>query len=213
MDCIAALDYEHLENAAFLTGLARTISGLHHFQPLLIHGDSAYTERIMQTGVMRREATLRSIKGLNHRLVNLFADEGAPLIGLNGYQKKLITLNQNKLSVNRGFFNNLPSVPVLLSSLVWNEETRASEPLPLSRLASFLQKEWKMEAIYVFSSGEKYQIITPDKPKELKWRELSADFAKNNIPADFRKSEIPLRLISMHDFGSKNHLETSTFIH
>lgn len=92
MQCIAALDYSHLDNSPFLMRLAQTISGSTDFHPLIVHSHSAHTERIMQQGVMRKEAEVQCIKMLNHRLVGLFADEGVSALGIHAYQKKQLLL-------------------------------------------------------------------------------------------------------------------------
>src|SRR5699024_2135969 len=110
MQCIAALDYEHLDDGKFLLNLAQSLSTCDHFHPIIVHDNSANTERIMQQGVMRDEAEIQDIKTLNHRLVNLFADEGIAALGVHGYQKKAITFKNNQLSVNVDFFDRLPSV-------------------------------------------------------------------------------------------------------
>ncbi len=74
MDYIAVLDYEHLDNGMFLTAFAKALSQ-QKSRGIILHGDSEYTERLIQTGIMREEATIRAMKDLNHRLVALFADE------------------------------------------------------------------------------------------------------------------------------------------
>ena len=48
---------------------------------------SEYTDRLMQTGMMREDARKRAVMDLNRRLITLFADHGVSAIGLNGFQK------------------------------------------------------------------------------------------------------------------------------
>src|SRR5699024_622093 len=126
MSYIAAIDYEHLDDGLFLTGLAQSISKQKKTQQIILHADSAYTERIMQTGVMREDAKIRSQKDLNHRLIALFADEGIAAIGINGYQRKLIRLEDNELVLDKKQFKQLPRPSaIVLSCLVWDEQKAA----------------------------------------------------------------------------------------
>jgi hypothetical protein len=202
MRYIAALDYAHLDNGMFLTALAQSISRQGDVQPVIVHGESDYTERIIQTGVMREEAAIRSIKGLNHRLINLFADEGVSAVGINGYQRKLITQKENQLSLDTHFFKELPEGPVLLiSTLVWDEESGSPRPVSLSRMAAFLQDEFEAASIYTFTTADKDEIIISEKPDELTWDDLPEHFAKQNIPAAFQQFNRPMRLSTARDFG------------
>lgn len=62
---IAVLDHEHLENSIFLTSFAKSLAQLGDRKGIVIHGDSPYTDRLIQTGMMREDARLRAIKDLN----------------------------------------------------------------------------------------------------------------------------------------------------
>lgn len=209
MRYIAAIDHEHLDNGMFLTALARAISQQKNTQPVIIHGDSEYTNRIMQTGIMREEAKIRSIKGLNHRLINLFADEGVSAVGINGYQKKLITLDDDHLEIDSHFFGNLPEGPALLiSTLVWDRATASPRPITLPRLLSFLQKRLSNNAIYAFNKSEKDEIIISDKPHRMKWKNLDKEFINNHLPDEFEEFNRPLHLTTAREFANlqdKNH--------
>lgn len=202
MRYIAALDYAHLDNGMFLTALARSISQQGEVQPIVVHGDSEYTDRIMQTGVMRDEARIRSIKGLNHRLISLFADEGVSAVGINGYQRQLITRSGKELTIDTDFFKRLPQGPVLLvSTLVWDEQQQAPRPVPLARMVSFLRGALDAPSVYTFSRADKDEIIIDDKPDQLSWEGMQASFAGQHIPEEFQGFDEPLLLATARDFG------------
>ena len=112
---IAVLDYDHLDNGLFLKTFANAIAN-HKERGLILHSDSQYTDRIIQTGVMREDARIRAIKDLNNRLIALFADEGISAIGLNGYQRELISMAGDDITIDVEQLNKLPDQPVLLLS-------------------------------------------------------------------------------------------------
>lgn len=202
MRYIAALDYEHLDNGMFLTALARSIGRQQNVQPIVVHGDSAYTERIMQAGVMRDEATIRSIKGLNHRLVGLFADEGVSAVGINGHQRKLITTTGSRLSIDTAFFDKLPSGPVLLiSTLVWDARRQAPRPVPLPAMVSFLRAQLGAHPVFVFTKAGKDEIIIREQPDSMEWKSMKQEFAEKNLPEEFRNFDEPLYLTTARDFS------------
>ena len=90
---LALLDRDHLDQTFFLKSLAKELAGAQQagIRVVLLHGDSPYTDRIMQEGVMREEASSRAARDLNHRLVALLADAGVSAIGLVGRQRGLLT--------------------------------------------------------------------------------------------------------------------------
>ncbi|MFH5883447.1 hypothetical protein ACG2F4_03975 [Halalkalibaculum sp. DA3122] len=166
MKYILTLDYEHLDNGLFLTnvaqGLARFQNNRDDARLVVVHGESEYTERLIQTGIMREEATIRAIKDLNHRLVALFADQGVSAVGLNGYQRECITLEEGKLNINMDYIESLHHGPVLLlSNLVLNRKNNKPTPVPLNRYLEFLHMQFAPEELILFS---KYDHRSP--PKE-----------------------------------------------
>ncbi|MDZ7659678.1 hypothetical protein [Fodinibius sp.] len=217
MKYIAALDYDHLDNGVFLTSLARSLSqqqGNSDLRPIIIHSDSEYTERIIQTGVMRDEATMRSIKDLNNRLVALFADEGVSAIGLNPYQRNLIIQQNETLTLDHSFLDTLPSQSVLLlSTLVQNADENKIEPLSLPRLATFLYKELKADELFLFSKSDESEIFTNEKSENnLIWDVMEPEFRDHQIPDEFNNFNHPVRLATARDFNQLPNLEQTTAI-
>ena len=209
MQYIAVLDYEHLDNGVFLSSLASAISKQQDIRPVIIHGDSAYTERIMQTGVMREQAKVRSIKDLNHRLIALFADQGISAIGINGYQRKFISRTEDSLTLDQSFYNDLPNQSVLLiSTLVWDEKTSGPIAIPLERMASFLQSQLDTDSLFAFSRTDRSEILIEDMPEKLQWNSLPSGFAEEHLPEELRSFDNPLHLTTAREFHqpfSSNH--------
>lgn len=217
MQYIAALDYEHLDNGVFLTTLAQSLSQQQqndNLRSIIIHGDSKYTERIIQTGVMRDEATIRSVKDLNKRLVALFADQGVSTIGMNPCQRNFITLNNGQLSLDHSFLDSLPPHPVLLlSTLIQDLDEDETVVLELPRLLTFLNKELSVDNIFIFSKSDEAEIFTKTKtPGKLQWDNMDTSFLESQIPNDFIKLNLPIHLTSARDFNQVPNLEHSIFI-
>lgn len=214
MQYLAALDYQHLDNGVFLTAFARALSQQQHTRPIIIHGDSEYTERVIQTGVMRDEATVRSIKDLNHRLIALLADEGVSAIGINGYQRKLITLDDGSLKVDSSFIEQLPSASaLLLSTLVYDHQSGQPVPVMLPRLAERLREELKISELFVFSAADEDEIFTgAEKPAKMKWDQIDEKYLDKYIPEEFHSHTKPLRLTTARDFDRIPDLDKTSLI-
>jgi len=200
MNFLTVLDYEHLDNGMFLTTFAKTLSKKTS-RGIVIHGESEYTERIIQTGVMRDEATLRSIKDLNHRLVALFADEGVSTIALNGYQKSTVKHNNGNLIIDTGYLTNLPEQPmILLSSLAEDIETGKPVSVSLPLLAKSLQQAFEIPEITIFSKKENIEIFSENLPNNAIIPNESQSFVDTHIPKSFRNYEQPVNISTPSNF-------------
>lgn len=214
MEYIAVLDYEHLDNGLFLANLAKAVSRQKN-KGLIIHGDSAYTDRLIQTGMMREDAQIRAAKDLNHRLVALFADHGVSSIGLNGYQRSMISTNGNNIEIDKNLIKSLPSSPLLLfSNIVQKSASKVYTSISLPELGKSFQKVFNISELIVFSMKEQNEIIKSDIPAKVKWDNLNRDFKENYLPEVFHhKKELTLRLISANEFGNYPEICDSTLIH
>lgn len=195
-DFVAVLTYEHLDNGMFLTSFARSLAKKKK-RGIILHGDSEYTERIIQTGVMRQEATIRAIKDLNHRLVALLADEGVPAIALNGYQKSLVKTDNNYDDIlidAKQLFSFPGETMILLSNLAENTADKKTVPVPLNRLAQSFHKETGSPVI-LFSIKEDSGFINHDFPKVITPLQ-EPDFSAVHVPEIFRYHNKEITLTS-----------------
>jgi hypothetical protein len=203
MNYIAVLDYEHLDNAIFLTAFAKAVKAQEIRKGIIIHGESAYTDRLIQTGMMREDACIRSIKDLNRRLIALLADHGVPTIGLHGFQKELISRTENTLELNRKTFDELPQSPFLLLSNLISCGDEGTEALPLTKLASFLTHELDEHVPVLFSMDDQEEIMSEtNRPKHLIGNDLDDDFLKKYIPKEFHGYKESFVLSSSADFST-----------
>lgn len=206
MRYLAALDHDHLDNGVFLTSLARSLSQQQENDPqlrsMIVHTDSAYTDRIIQTGVMREEATIRSLKDLNKRLVALFADQGVSTIGINPYKRNFITLKEGELTLDHSFLKELPRQPVLLLSTLVQDLTH-NQPviIELPRLLRFLHKEVQPEELFIFSKSDEAEIFTiTHYPDNMRWDTMDRSFRETQIPDELEAFHYPVRLTTARDF-------------
>lgn len=196
MNYIAVLSYEQLDNGLFLTSFARTLAQKKK-RGIILHEASEYTERIIQTGVMREEATIRCMKELNHRLVALFADEGISTIALNGFQKKMIQMNQDNFEIDFSILDKLPLEPVLLlSALAFNEPDKRIEPISISDVAEEIRKNYSLPYIELFSINQNSEIIDENLPQIVTPSDSKIETLEQNIPSSFRNYDQEIRLHS-----------------
>lgn len=207
---IAVLDYEHMDNGLFLKTFANALSS-HKERGLIVHSDSTYTDRIMQTGVMREDARVRAIKDLNNRLVALFADEGISAIGLNGYQRELISILNNEIRVDVDQIERLPKQPVLLiSSLIYSAENKKPTSVSLSDFVQSLQNELQVSDTFLFTRSDNSELIKKEMPKSFNDIEDKEAFIDDYVPQEFRNLDISAKLISANDF--RNYPDLKNFM-
>lgn len=209
---LAILDYEHLDNGLFLKTFANAISRHSPDQRgLILHADSRYTDRIIQTGVMRDDARKRAIKDLNNRLIALFADEGVSAIGLNGYQRELISARNGTISVDVQQINKLPHQPaLLLSSLIHSYDSGQPQSAPLSDVAICLQNSLEIEHTFIFARSDDAEIIKKNFPETIEKVDDRASFIKENVPEEFHENRISAKLVPANDFRNFPDLKNFT---
>ncbi|MTI88094.1 MAG: hypothetical protein FH748_09010 [Balneolaceae bacterium] len=206
---IAVLDREHLENKIFMTAFAKSVANLSTHKGIIIHGDSEYTERLIQTGMMRKDARERAIKDLNRRLVGLLADQGVPTVGIHGYQKDLVVQKEASLHLDTNQLSNLPDVPcILISSLASNNNGSSYVSIPA--FASLFSESLEDFKLVLFSANEKAEIFISNNNSSLKWNELDQDAKETSIPEEFREFQKPAILATATDFSNWPNLKNMT---
>jgi hypothetical protein len=202
MDFIAVLEYEQLDNGLFLTSFARALARRKK-RGIILHGDSEYTDRLIQTGMMREDARVRAIKDLNHRLIALFADQGVSAIGLNGYQKSMIRLAGSDIEINKEMIEALPGHPMLLiSNLIESSGDTNMAAVPLSRLSAVLQKLFDVDDLVLFTIHEASSVIKDELPTRLCPSAAGSEFRNRHVPEGFRDSGSEVLLTTPEAFGN-----------
>ncbi|MBO6620651.1 MAG: hypothetical protein JJ892_11190 [Balneola sp.] len=209
---VALIDFDHLDHPVFLKSLAQSLAAHKTRKGILIHGDSEYTNRLMQTGMMREDARERAIMDLNHRLVALFADHGVSAIGLQGFQKELIQKSDSGLQLNKKVFDDLPDSPMLLISSLINDGKKRSF-IPPVELAEFLVEELEDHELVLFSQDHDSDIFTQrTNEKEVKWSELSDEFKEKNLSEEQLQISIQAVLTTGISFSGWPEPEKATKI-
>lgn len=189
MDYLLILDYQNLDNPLFLKSFAEATQRLKPGKSILLHSDSEYTERLIQTGMMREDAVIRSLQDLNHRLVSFFADYGLACIGINGFQRGTVKRSENgELLINTRFLDTLPEgTIVVLSTLAQGWQT-SYEAVALPELVNAVQEQVSPNQTCLFSVDSADEIIrnsAVDGNLTLKWSEIQTHPVKGKIPPAF----------------------------
>ncbi len=201
MDFIAVLEYEQLDNGLFLTAFARSLAKRKN-RGIVLHGDSEYTDRLIQTGMMREDARIRAIKDLNHRLIALFADQGISAIGLNGYQKSIFSIHKDELVINKPVIDALPDQTMLvLSNLAENSGSGKPVPVAMSQLSEKLKGLYSVDEVTVFSIHEASDVIKNELPIRALANSLKDDVRSKHLPEGFKKSDTSILLTTADAFG------------
>ena len=213
---IAVLDHHHLENSVFLTAFAKSLAQLGDRKGIVIHGDSPYTDRLIQTGMMREDARLRAIKDLNKRLIGLFADQGIPTIGIHGYQKGLVRNTDKGIDINLEALEDLHEIPnLLISNLVepnTSSEEKDPDHVPLPQYVKGFSNTFKDAEVFLFSMNEKDEIIISESHQDLEWEKLPETISKESIPEEFREYKKPVKITTATDFANWPNLKKVTRI-
>lgn len=202
MPYLAILDHAHLDNNLFLSAFARSVA--RHSNPgIILHGDSEYTDRIIQGGVMREDARLRAMKELNRRLVGLLADEGVAAIGLNGSQKELVRYEAetDEIRIDSGQFRSLPQQPALVLSALAAGPGGSPLPVPLPILAGQLKTALELKEIILFCSDAGSKIIKQELPEKASWTDEFSELIEKQVPREFQHCGLELTLTTADSFG------------
>ncbi|MGM0506249.1 MAG: hypothetical protein ACQER4_03550 [Bacteroidota bacterium] len=204
IDYIAILDYDHLDNGLFLASLANALASRGEERGLLIHGDSAYTERLLQTGVMREEARVRAMRDLNHRLIALLADHGVSAIGLNGHQRGLIkqSVESGKIQLDVSQLQNLPGTPQLVLSALGMTDDGERTSIPLPELAAAASRQLSVHRVYLFHASDEREILTDMEEKEIDQDQIGVLLQPNEIPVGFHTMPVAVQLTTARQFSS-----------
>lgn len=207
---VAFLDFQHLDHPVFLKSFAQSLSQHKNRQGIIIHGDSEYTNRLMQTGMMREDARKRAIMDLNRRLVALFADHGISTIGLQSYQKELISRQEDgTLKLNHDALQSLPETPMLLLSSLINDGGKPTYVDPIE-LIQFLSKEISDSELVLFSQHQGSDIFKSNEDSmTLNWGKIPSEYAEMHLSEEQLKVTDRVILTTPMQFSEwpklKNH--------
>lgn len=191
------IDHAHMDNGMMLRSMADKIAASKGQRGLILHADSAYTDRIMQTGVPREQAQIRSLKDLNNRLIALLADSGCAAVGLHGHQKELLSTKNGNLQINTTLLESLPAgVHVVLNHLGWNSDTQVTEVLNYSEVATALALSLHIPKILGFIPHEHSSIVISQKPFSCIPSSVKNEEIHNLIPESLKK--LPLEVTFLH---------------
>ena len=205
MDFLIALDHAHLDEPVFLKSLANTLGKLKGKKGIIVHSDSAYTDRIIQTGVMREEARRRAIKDLNNRLIALLADNGVAAVGLNAYQQDIVTRNQSGWNIKADYLQSFPEgVQLVLSTLIAEKEMDHPQPAGLSELLEQLAPALGTSQVITFTKLDAEEVFAQnasDLPIYTSETGQNSELLNRHLPEELKSLSIPLVVTSSGSLG------------
>jgi hypothetical protein len=190
---VAVLDFKNLDNPLFLKSFAESLTKFPKSNSIILHGDSEYTNRIIQTGVMRNEAIVRSTKDINHRIVTFLADFGIACIGINGFQRDMILLKDNEIQINQSLLDKIPPNTIVVLSNLIKEKSGQLRACSLSELSKKIARDRKINDIFVFSTSDSDPIFTKNDTQEAEIIHFSKFSQKKNfeyLPAEIKSISI-----------------------
>lgn len=208
---IAVLDHFHLDNSIFLTSFAKSLAQHGRRKGIVVHGDSPYTDRLIQTGMMRQDARLRAVKDLNRRLIGLLADQGASTVGVHGFQKGLVTKDESGISIDEDALNQFHAAPHLLVSSLAEEEKEAVY-VSLPEFVKAISQTIKNTEIILFSRKEEDEILVSQAETSLLWNDLPKGFEEESLPEEFENFNFPVKITSATAFADWPKLKKVTKI-
>lgn len=209
---IAILDFDHLENPMFLKSFAQALAKHGNRKGIIIHGDSEYTNRIMQGGIMREEARIRAMKDLNRRLVGLFADYGVATIGIHGFQKGLAFAESEELKINEKQLQMLPKTPVLLISSLVEKEGTEHYVAPIEFALAYQKLNSDSEIVLFSKQTENELFVGKNLEAQKLWQEIDADFEDNHLPNEFISGNFKCLITTSLSFSEWPSPKNATFL-
>ncbi|MEX0679892.1 MAG: hypothetical protein WD097_00780 [Balneolales bacterium] len=196
---IAILDYKHLDQSFFMNAFAEAMTRQKGCSGIIVHGDSPYTERLIQTGMMRNQAIIRATKDLNHRIVALLADKGIPGTGINGYQKDIVQQKDNHLIIEKEWIDARPAgTHLVLSNLIRNNITGDIHPVPLSLLTRELSRQLQRKPVILFVDVDADNVFVN---KNKSTQDNDKGNIRSRVPADLNPPPENSYLCSVMAFG------------
>jgi len=210
MKYIAVIDYDHLDHPIFMKSFAEAMSQQKECSGIILHGDSEYTERLIQTGMMREDAVVRSTSELNHRIVALLADSGVSAVGVNGYQKNIIHRSGPELRIDRRWIDSRPpGTHLILSNLVRDESHQKITPVSLRILAEALSHRLECGTVILFSRDDGNDSVVTDRSKQKTNGSKNREDLLGLVPEELLAPPRNSYLGTTHAFG--NLPDTSGF--
>jgi hypothetical protein len=204
---IVVLDRHHLEQPLFMKLFGQKIRRVKSERLIILHADSAYTQRLIDSGSDAEKAIIRSTKEINLKLVNLLAENGHSAASLHGYHKQAVFKTETQqLVINPSYFLQHPeTVITVCSNLVLDSDLKSTTPTPLGNLAVELKQHLCFDGILCFAQTESLSTsFKVNKPSEVD--------ILNGAPEELVSTKGFFHMTTIADFDEKNVLDNSILL-
>ncbi len=150
MTLLLVLDAAHAASPLFMKAFGQALQGLKTYQVAIVHTGGAYTEQLIQTGLMRREAEVRAQRETNRKLITWLADYGLACSGLHGDQRGLVRRTPTGIQVNALALGPAHAGVVRICSTLIVGADGGSEPLPLAEAVRLWETHLPADQVVVY---------------------------------------------------------------
>jgi len=191
---IILLDSEHLDQSLFMKSFAQKLVAFKKRRLILVHGDNSFSKQLIKNGMNENDAIERSIKEINLKLISLFADSVLPAIGIHGYQRNVVKLENESIQIDGTYLNSLPEQAMLiLTNLVGNSQTEMHKTISTAQLAFELSSRFANSTCLCFAVSDIANLSF----KEIKPSEIEL---LNLVPEEVLRAGKSFYLTTLSDF-------------
>ncbi len=152
---IILLDSEHLDQNLFMKSFAQKLGAFKNRRIILVHGDNSYSQQLIKNGMSEHEAIERSIKEINLKLISLLADSGLSSIGIHGYQRDLVIIENDFIQIDGNYLHTLPlQVIITFSNLVSKSTGKHHSTISSAQLGFELSCQFENSICLCFAISE-----------------------------------------------------------
>jgi|GEM_PF-4725346 len=126
MSILIVLDDAHMTNRLYMQAFGPAVRALMSDPVIIVHDCTDHTEALIQTGLMRRDASVRAARETNLKLVGWLADFGIAATSVQGDRRGLIRHSEGRLTLHPDLFATYPANTVrVVATLAEDTDGRA----------------------------------------------------------------------------------------
>lgn len=148
MSILIVLDDAHMGNRLYMNAFGSAVKALMTDPVVLLHDCAEHTEALIQTGMMRRDASVRAARETNRKLTTWLADFGIAATGVQGDRRGLIRIADGRPTFRMDLFNTFPSNTLRVVCTLVEDADGAPATRPITELSSLLQTELAPKKVF-----------------------------------------------------------------
>lgn len=155
MSTLIVLDDAHMSNRLYMNAFGSAVKALMDEPVILLHDCATHTDALIQTGMMRRDASVRAARETTRKLVTWLADFGIAATGVHGDQRGLIRSGTEVLTLDADLFKTFPPNTLRVVNTLVSGTDGAPDTRSLEELAGVLQSTLAPNQVFFASEMRK----------------------------------------------------------